>query len=108
VEDDPAARGLNARLLRAKGYTVLEANNGQEALRVAARHPDRRVALLLTDVVMPEMGGAELADRFRAMQPSAKVLFCSGYTQEAIDRNGELDPGAAFLQKAFYPHGSGT
>jgi len=103
VEDDPAVRALNARLLRAKGYTVIEANNGEEALRVASQQKDKGIALLLTDVIMPEMGGKELAERFRVTQPDTKVLFCSGYTQEAIDRNGELDPGTAFLQKPFTP-----
>ena len=103
VEDDPAVRGLNARLLRAKGYTVIEANNGQEALRVVSQQKNNDIALLLTDVVMPEMGGKELAQRFHATQPDTKVLFCSGYTQEAIDRNGELEPGTAFLQKPFTP-----
>ena len=103
VEDDPAVRGLNARLLRAKGYSVIEAGNGEEALRVASQKRDNPIALLLTDVVMPEMGGKELAERFHATQPDTKVLFCSGYTQEAIDRNGELEPGTAFLQKPFTP-----
>jgi PAS domain S-box-containing protein len=103
VEDDHAVRGLNARLLRAKGYTVIEATNGQEALRVADQRPGNSIKLLLTDVIMPEMGGKELAQHFRAVHPNTKVLFCSGYTQEAIDRGGELEPGTAFLQKPFTP-----
>jgi PAS domain S-box-containing protein len=103
VEDDSAVRALSARLLRAKGYAVIEANNGQEALRVASEQPDKRIALLLTDVIMPEMGGRDLAERFHAVRPDTKVLFCSGYTHEAIDRNGELEPGVAFLQKPFTP-----
>jgi PAS domain S-box-containing protein len=103
VEDDHAVRGLNARLLRAKGYTVIEAANGQEALRVADQRQANSIKLLLTDVIMPEMGGKELAQHFRAVHPNTKVLFCSGYTQEAIDRGGELEPGTAFLQKPFTP-----
>ncbi|HUJ72387.1 MAG TPA: ATP-binding protein, partial [Verrucomicrobiae bacterium] len=103
VEDDHAVRGLNARLLRAKGYTVIEAANGREALRVVDQRQGNSVKLLLTDVIMPEMGGKELAQHFRAAHPDTKVLFCSGYTQEAIDRGGELEPGTAFLQKPFTP-----
>jgi len=103
VEDDLSVRGLNARLLRSRGYNILEAGNGQEALRVAEQHTPGEIALLLTDVIMPEMGGKELAQHFRAAYPDAKVLFCSGYTQEAIDRGGELEPGIAFLQKPFTP-----
>jgi PAS domain S-box-containing protein len=103
VEDDHAVRGLNARLLRAKGYTVIEAANGREALRVVDQRQVNSVKLLLTDVIMPEMGGKELAQHFRAVHPNTKVLFCSGYTQEAIDRGGELEPGTAFLQKPFTP-----
>lgn len=103
VEDDAAVRNLNARLLRGKGYTVIEASNGQEALRAVSQKDNAGIALLLTDVVMPEMGGKELAQHFRATHPHTKVLFCSGYTQEAIDRGGELEPGTAFLQKPFTP-----
>ncbi|HTS19711.1 MAG TPA: PAS domain S-box protein [Verrucomicrobiae bacterium] len=103
VEDDPAVRTLNARLLRANGYTVVEANNGRDALRVAEQQPSGGIDLLLTDVIMPEMGGKELAQRFQTVYPKMKVLFCSGYTQEAIDRGGVLDPETAFLQKPFTP-----
>jgi len=103
VEDDASVRGLNARLLRAKGYTVIEASNGKEALGMVAQGANGDIKLLLTDVIMPEMGGKELAQRFRATHPQTKVLFCSGYTQEAIDRGGELEPGTAFLQKPFTP-----
>ncbi|HVM59964.1 MAG TPA: PAS domain S-box protein [Verrucomicrobiae bacterium] len=103
VEDDQSVRGLSARLLRSKGYNVVEASNGQEALYVAKQRAPGEIALLLTDVIMPEMGGRELADQFRAVHPNAKVLFCSGYTQEAIDRGGELEPGTAFLQKPYTP-----
>jgi CheY-like chemotaxis protein len=103
VEDDLSVRGLSARLLRSKGYNVVEASNGQEALRVSQQRTDGEIALLLTDVIMPEMGGKELADQFRVKHPTTKVLFCSGYTQEAIDRGGELESGTAFLQKPFTP-----
>ena len=89
------------------GVTSRVAGNPQDALRTALRvaeqHTSGEIALLLTDVIMPEMGGKELAQQFRAAYPGAKVLFCSGYTQEAIDRGGELEPGIALLQKPFTP-----
>ncbi|HVM59963.1 MAG TPA: PAS domain S-box protein [Verrucomicrobiae bacterium] len=103
VEDDSAVRTLNARLLRSAGYTVVEADNGRTALRLTDERKGDGIDLLLTDVIMPEMGGKELAQRLQAAYPKMKVMFCSGYTQEAIDRGGVLNPHTAFLQKPFTP-----
>jgi CheY-like chemotaxis protein len=103
VEDEAPVRGLAVRVLRNQGYRVLEAANGQEALSVAREHAGEKIHLLLTDVVMPQMGGTELADRLKALRPEIKVVFTSGYTDEAIVRHGVLEPGTDFLQKPFSP-----
>lgn len=79
VEDSQAVRFIARRTLEQQGYEVIEASSGRDALKLAARR-DRRVQLLLTDVVMPEMSGRVLAERFAAYQPNAKVLYMSGYT----------------------------
>ncbi len=100
VEDEEGVRALAARILERHGYTVLEARNGRDALAVASQHGGP-VDLLLTDVVMPEMGGKQLADTLSLRDPSLRVLFISGYTDGDISRRGELDPSTAFLQKPF-------
>ena len=100
VEDEEGIRALGARILERHGYTVLEAREGRDALTVAAQHGGR-IDLLLTDVVMPEMGGKQLAETLMARDPSVRVLFVSGYTDGDISRRGELDPCTAFLQKPF-------
>jgi PAS domain S-box-containing protein len=101
VEDENAVRALAREVLRRHGYVVLEARHGVDALRVAERHHDD-IHLMVTDVVMPHMGGRELAERLAAARPQMKVLFMSGYTDQAIsDRH--LTPGSAFLQKPFTP-----
>jgi CheY-like chemotaxis protein len=82
------------------GYTVLAARDGREALRLAEEHAGP-IQGLVTDVVMPERGGRELADRLLALRPSLRVLFTSGYTDDDILRRGVLLPGTAFLQKPF-------
>jgi two-component system, cell cycle sensor histidine kinase and response regulator CckA len=102
AEDEPSVRGLAARVLRNQGYSVLEAVDGGEALQIASRHKER-IDLLLTDVVMPQMGGKELYDQLKPLRPHLKVLFTSGYTENAIVHQGELTPGIAFLQKPFSP-----
>lgn len=100
VEDDAAVRSLAVRILRDRGYNVLEASNGMEALKVA-RLPGTSLDLVITDVVMPEMGGKELVSSLESILPAVKVLYISGYTDDAIVHHGILDPGVAFLQKPF-------
>ena len=102
VEDEEAVRRLSRSVLVARGYTVLEAVSGEEALEAARAHPGR-IHLLLTDLVMPKVGGRELATRLAATRPETKALFVSGYTDEAIAQHGALEPGIAFLQKPFTP-----
>jgi PAS domain S-box-containing protein len=101
VEDEPLVRDTANRLLKQQGYRVFEAANGEEALRVAHEHNGDKIHLLLTDVVMPQMGGKELADQLKIMRPDVKVLYTSGYTDDAIVHHGVLDPGTHFLQKPF-------
>jgi len=102
VEDDLSVRGLVVQVLRENGYNLLEAANGNEALRMAQEYAGE-IHLLLTDVVMPQMGGKELADRLKTLRPNIKVLFTSGYTDNAIVHHGVLEPGIDFLQKPFSP-----
>jgi two-component system cell cycle sensor histidine kinase/response regulator CckA len=98
VEDNDEVRHTMGEMLRALGYTVLEASRPQEALQLAATHaPD----LLITDVLLPEMRGGELARALQVMHPSLKTLFVSGYTENTIIERGELKPGVAFLAKPF-------
>ena len=103
VEDDPLVRDLAHRLLSQQGYTVLEANNGEEALRVAWEHAGEKIHLLLTDVVMPQMGGKELSEKLKGLRPDIGVLYTSGYTDNAIVHHGTLEFGTYFLQKPFSP-----
>ena len=103
VEDEPSVRRLMAEALLLGGYTVLEAANGEEALRVAARHDKESVQLLLTDMVMPRMGGRELAERLRDQAPEIKVLYTSGYADNASVRRGGPNVAIPFLQKPFTP-----
>jgi len=102
VEDELSVRGLAVQVLRENGYNVLEAANGTEALRLIEEYAEE-IHLLLTDVVMPQMGGKELADRLKPKRPEIKVLFTSGYTDNTIVHHGVLDPGVLFLQKPFSP-----
>ncbi len=100
VEDEEAVRSLASEILRSCGYTVIEAANGIDAL---AKFEDSgaKVELLITDIVMPEMGGRELSEQIKADRPDIKVLFTSGYTDDAILRHGIIDEGTNFLQKPF-------
>ena len=103
VEDETAVRELITRVLRAQGYQVLEAINGAEAIRVAEARAPAAIDLLLTDVVMPELGGQAAAAHIGARNSSMKVLFISGYTDSAIVHHGRLAEGLAFLHKPFTP-----
>ena len=100
VEDDLAVQALTRRLLERQGYSVIVANNGNEALLCVAENGDA-IALVITDVVMPSMGGGELAGYLAEMHPNLAVLFVSGYTDDVIVRRGLLDASASFLQKPF-------
>jgi two-component system, cell cycle sensor histidine kinase and response regulator CckA len=106
VEDEQGVRSLARRALESRGYRVLEAGNGLEALEVQAAY-DGEIHLLLTDVVMPQLGGRELADRLVAKNPQTSVLFMSGYTDDAIVRHGVREDGVPFLQKPFTPDALG-
>ncbi len=102
VEDDDAVRRFARLALAAQGYTVLEAANGTEAMQAARLHAGP-IHLLLTDVVMPDQGGRQVADAVRTCRPGIKVLYMSGYTDDAVVRHGILEASDAFLQKPFTP-----
>lgn len=102
AEDEPGVRSLVRASLRLKGYTVLEAGNGTEALALAERHSGP-IHLLLTDVIMPQMNGRELSERLKARRPGLKVLFMSGYTDDAVLRHGVVTEDLQFIQKPFTP-----
>ena len=103
VEDEPLIRKLSCRVLRQQGYTVLDATNGQEALHTAHAYAGVPIDFLVTDVVMPQIGGKALAQQLTAMYPHIKVLFVSGYATDTIVHHGRLDPGTNFLAKPFTP-----
>ncbi|HYZ19392.1 MAG TPA: PAS domain S-box protein [Gaiellaceae bacterium] len=100
VEDEEIVRNLVREILEGKGYTVLEARNGAEALELG-RTFDGRIHLLVTDVVMPKMSGRELAEELLATHPETKVLYMSGYTDGIIGNHGVLEPRTELLQKPF-------
>jgi len=102
VEDAAPVRSLARRSLEACGYTVLDAADGPAAL-AASTHHGGGIDLLVTDVVMPGMSGRELAERLAPKRPGMKVLYTSGYTDDAMVRQGVLTAGVAFLQKPFVP-----
>ena len=100
VEDEAAVRELIVRVLKAHGYQVLEARDGPQALQISEQH-DGPIDLLLTDVIMPHMNGKELHERLRDPRPEMRVLFMSGYTDNAIAHHGVLEPGTRLLPKPF-------
>ncbi|HEX6940465.1 MAG TPA: PAS domain S-box protein [Longimicrobiales bacterium] len=102
VEDEEAVRSLVRKILEQQGYRVLEARSGNDALALSASHPGP-IDLLLTDVVMPEMSGRELAERLLPDRPSTSVLFISGYTEDAVVRHGIQNTRINFLEKPFSP-----
>ena len=102
VEDEDGVRALAGRILRARGYVVLEASGPPQALQVGQQHSEP-IHLLLTDVVMPQMNGRELAQKFLSTRQATKVLYMSGYTDDAIVHHGVLEAGVPFLQKPFTP-----
>jgi CheY-like chemotaxis protein len=102
VEDVTAVRAVTREMLSRYGYNVLEAADGTTALQLAASY-QAPIHLLLTDVVMPDINGRDLAHRFESTRPEMKVLFMSGYTDDAVVRHGILQEGIAYLQKPFTP-----
>ena len=103
VEDEASVRNLAAHVLREQGYIVLEAANGIEALNVVHDRAAEEIHLLLTDVVMPQMGGRELAEKLKTMRPNTKILFTSGYPDSTIIYQGLLDPDVDFIAKPLSP-----
>jgi PAS domain S-box-containing protein len=102
VEDESAVRTISTRVLREAGYTVLAASSGPEALELVMRHPGS-IDALVTDVIMPQMSGRELAEQLVRLRPGLKVLYVSGYTDDSILHHGVLEPGMFFLEKPFTP-----
>jgi PAS domain S-box-containing protein len=102
VEDEPGVRAVILRTLREQGYTVLEARHGLEALHLGTQ-PLTKIDLLLTDVVMPQVSGREVAENLTRIHPKLRVLYMSGYTDDAVVRHGILVEGNLFLQKPFTP-----
>jgi len=102
VEDETALRRIVGEMLTRLGYTIVEAPDSRSAEKLAADY-EKPIQLLLTDVVMPELGGRELALRLKAVHRELKVLFMSGYADDTIVQQGVLEAGAAYLQKPFTP-----
>jgi two-component system cell cycle sensor histidine kinase/response regulator CckA len=100
VEDEDAVRRIAAEFLRKQGYTVLEAHQGGDALLIC-RRTESVIHLMVTDVVMPGMSGRELVENLAPLKPEMRILYMSGYTDNAIVHHGVLEPGVNFLQKPF-------
>ncbi len=104
VEDDDSIRNLSRKALQQRGYRVLVAENGEDAFRVSEEHGGS-IQLMITDVVMPKMSGKETAERFQPLHPQMKVIYMSGYTDDAIVHHGVLAAGLNFIEKPFTPEG---
>jgi CheY-like chemotaxis protein len=102
VEDEPGVRAVARRVLQENGYIVLEAPGGADALRLVEAH-EGHVDILVTDVVMPGMSGRKLAEKLTTQRPDLRVLYMSGYTDDAIAHAGILEPGTFLLEKPFTP-----
>ena len=102
VEDDTSVRQLVAEVLKSQGYQVLTASDPEEAAKTSAGY-EKTIDLLLTDLVMPKLNGRQLAEHLAFSRPKMKVMFMSGYTDDAMVRHGFLSPGVAFIQKPFSP-----
>ena len=100
VEDEESVRQLVRETLQSRGYQVVEAENGEAGVDAAAKHQGK-IDMVITDVVMPGMGGRELVKRLAETRPETKVLYLSGYTEDAIVNEGTIESGTAFLQKPF-------
>jgi len=101
LEDDISVRHISVRMLRGLGYQVIEAANGDDAQRLLRENADRKIDLLLTDLVMPQMSGRRFADSLRAAHPDIKVVFISGYLEESLQPGDRCEPGMFFLPKPF-------
>jgi CheY-like chemotaxis protein len=103
VEDESLVRDFASQVLREKGYNVIEMQNGGEAVYFFEKNLDRKVDLVITDVVMPQIGGKELAEKIKKVRPRVKVLFTSGYTNGVMIQHGIIERGINFLPKPFSP-----
>ena len=103
VEDDLSLRHLARSVLETQGYKVLSASNGEDGLRAAREDQESPIRLVITDVIMPLMGGKEMAEWLKVTNPELKVLFTSGYTDDSISRHGVLETGVEFLSKPYTP-----
>jgi DNA-binding NtrC family response regulator len=100
VDDEPGIRALVAKILRREHYQVVEAGSASEALAAASAH-DTPIQLLLTDVMLPDRSGRQVAEQLTSSMPKLKVLYISGFTDDESVRAGEFPPGSQFLQKPF-------
>jgi two-component system cell cycle sensor histidine kinase/response regulator CckA len=103
VEDEPLLRNMARSVLEAKGYHVLPASNGQDALHTVRDHKGAPICLVISDVVMPVMGGVVMAEWLKSANPDLKILFTSGYTDDAVTLHGALQKGVEFLAKPYTP-----
>jgi CheY-like chemotaxis protein len=103
VEDEDSVRKLTRTILQTHGYQVIEARNGREGLNLAQQHQDK-LDMVLSDMVMPQMGGRQLAEQLRLNMPTIKIMLMSGYTDDTALRDGlQAEEEVHFLQKPFSP-----